>query len=63
MAEVSEHRRHLAYHAGQVAAMAGKSREKCNRQPGTIYFDDWHDGFNSGEALSLARQLKDHPHA
>lgn len=43
---VSEYRRHLAWTAGKMAAKAGKSRATCNRENGTIYFDDWHDGYN-----------------
>lgn len=43
---MSDYRRTLAYRAGRKAALAGKSRASCNRQPGTIFFDDWHDAFD-----------------
>ena len=48
MADVSDHRRNLAWLAGDRAARQGKSRETCTRMPGTIYFDDWHDGYENG---------------
>lgn len=46
---MSDYRRALAFKAGKKAALAGKSRETCNRQRGTIFFDDWQDGYNEGE--------------
>jgi ribosome modulation factor len=42
---MSDYRRNQAFQAGRKAALAGKTKETCNRQPGTIFFDDWHDGF------------------
>ncbi len=52
---VSASRRDLAWTAGYNAQLAGKSREACNRQPGTIYFDDWHDGYNHAENTAATR--------
>lgn len=46
---MSEYRRGLAYTAGKKAALAGKLRTANNRQPGTIFHDDWGDGFDEGE--------------
>lgn len=43
-----EHRRRLAYTAGRKAALAEKSRDKNNRQRGTIFYDDWADGWDEG---------------
>jgi hypothetical protein len=45
---MSDYRRNLAWKAGNKAALAGKGRHTCKRQPGTIFFDDWHDGFDAG---------------
>lgn len=55
---MSEYRRIQAYQAGRKAALAGKRVEVCNRQRGTIFYDDWHDGFWDGEreAASLAQR-------
>jgi hypothetical protein len=44
---VSDYRRGLAFKAGEKAARASKSRETCDRQRGTIYFDDWQDGYEN----------------
>jgi hypothetical protein len=43
---MSEYRRLLAYRAGRKAALNRRDRSTCKRTPGTIYFDDWHDGFD-----------------
>lgn len=56
MEDISEHRRNLAWLAGDRAARNGKSEDACDRQPGTIYFDDWHDGYEAG-----LRTLKGQP--
>ena len=48
MADVSDYRRSLAYKAGHKAALAGKLRTANNREPCTIYADDWYDGHNEG---------------
>jgi hypothetical protein len=45
MSEVSEYRRGQAFAAGRKAATEGKPRTACNRQCGTIYYDDWMDGY------------------
>jgi hypothetical protein len=49
MSTVNEYRRAKAWMAGKEAALEGASRTSCNREAGTIYFDDWHDGFDEGE--------------
>lgn len=57
MSGVSEHRRHLAWNAGQKAFEAGKPKTANNRQRGTIYYDDWSDGWN--DARNKAEGLTD----
>ncbi len=49
MADVSEYRRSLAAKAGYKAFKAGKPIETNNRQPCTIYYDDWCDGWRAAE--------------
>jgi hypothetical protein len=44
---VSDYRRNLAWVAGKKAAMSSKPKTVCNRERGTIYYDDWMDGYNS----------------
>lgn len=34
---------------GRNAAEQGKDREACQLSRGTIYYDDWMDGFEDGE--------------
>lgn len=46
---MSEHRRRLAFKAGKKAALNGKPETENNRQRGTIFFDDWYDGWAEGE--------------
>lgn len=46
---MSEYRRMLACIAGEKAARAGKPRPSCNRERGTIFYDDWMDGYDHGE--------------
>lgn len=55
---MSEYRRQQAWTAGKKAALAGKSRETCKRVRGTIFFDDWHDGYNSGERHLLIEKAR-----
>jgi hypothetical protein len=43
--------RSLAYAAGRDAAENGLGRDSCNRIRGTIYFDDWIDGFEEAENM------------
>ena len=45
MNNVSDYRRGQAWTAGAKAQRNGKTKDACNREKGTIYFDDWHDGF------------------
>lgn len=49
MAEISEHRRRLAGQAGVKAQKAGKPRSANSRERGTIYYDDWADGYDAAE--------------
>jgi hypothetical protein len=44
---MSDYRRRLAYQAGRKAALSGKPETANNREWGTIYFDDWADGWQS----------------
>ena len=61
MAEVSEYRRMLAARAGRKAALAGKKRASCDRERGTIYWDDWCSGYDDGfNAMLAARRSKNH---
>lgn len=46
MMGVSPYRRQLAYAAGKKARQQGKPTTANNRQEGTIYADDWWDGWN-----------------
>jgi len=58
--EVSDYRRAQAWKAGSKAANEGRGREANNRQHGTIYYDDWCDGFNEAErALWLKESTHD----
>lgn len=42
---MSDHKRAKAFKQGADAYRAGQSRENCPLPRGTIYFDDWNDGF------------------
>ena len=46
MNDVSDYRRNLAYNAGKKARQQNKPTSANNRQEGTIYADDWWDGWN-----------------
>lgn len=46
MGNISEYRRRQASAAGQKAFRDGKARATNNRQRGTIYYDDWMDGWD-----------------
>ncbi len=46
---MSEYQRMLAYEAGKKAALAGKPETANNRERGTIFFDDWYDGWADGD--------------
>jgi hypothetical protein len=46
---MSEYRRQLAWKAGAKAWRDGKPKSSCTRQRGTIFWDDWHDGFEHAE--------------
>lgn len=43
---MSNYRRRKAWEAGVKAFREGKGEHTNNRQPGTIFSDDWHDGWN-----------------
>lgn len=51
---MSDYRRQQAYEAGQNAGQKGLSEAACTRQRGTIYFDDWHDGYQEGQRTADA---------
>lgn len=38
--------RHKAWTSGNKASKAGKKVTSCRYKQGTIYYDDWCDGFN-----------------
>lgn len=42
---MSQYRRKQAWEAGVKAAREGKPATACNRQRGTIFYDDWHDAY------------------
>lgn len=46
---ISDYRRGLAWKAGHKAARAGNTATANNRQRGTIYYDDWADGWREGD--------------
>lgn len=46
---MSDFKRGQAWAAGYNAALAGKPQEHNNRHPGTVYFDDWLDGWMDGD--------------
>lgn len=45
---MADNRRAIAWAAGQKAALDGKPASVCRRRPGTIFYDDWHDGHEDG---------------
>lgn len=45
---MSDYRRNQAWQAGRKAAQQGKPLGANPRQRGTIYFDDWDDGWLYG---------------
>ena len=47
MTGVSDRRRRAAWSAGYQARKDGKSPAANDRPQGTIYFDDWADGFQA----------------
>ena len=46
MSNISEYRCILAFKAGRKARLAGKPITANNRERGTVYYDDWWDGWN-----------------
>jgi len=52
---MTEYRREQAWQAGHKARLANKPQTACNRQHGTIFYDDWHDGWMHADN-ELARQ-------
>lgn len=46
---MSEYRRKQAWEAGVKAQRAGKPPSACKRPRGTIFYDDWHDGYRWAE--------------
>ena len=50
---MSNYRRRRAWEAGKKAALAGKPKTANNRERGTIFYDDWCDGWNEGERETL----------
>lgn len=51
MTGVSNYRRSLAYNAGKKARQQNKAETTNNREPFTIYYDDWWDGWNDEHNL------------
>lgn len=48
MSGMSDILRDRAWRSGFQAAIEGKLAETCDRKPGTISYDDWHDGYGAG---------------
>lgn len=46
---MSDYHRRKAWQAGNKAFRDGLPRSACTRPQGTIYYDDWHDGYNDAE--------------
>lgn len=46
---MSDYRRNQAWNAGRRAFAAGKPIESNNRQPCTIFYDDWCDGWRAAQ--------------
>lgn len=46
MQVISNYRSRLAFKAGRKARQLGKPSTANNREPGTVYYDDWWDGWN-----------------
>lgn len=46
---MNELERYNAFREGKAAALTGKSEDTNDREPGTIYYDDWADGWQEGD--------------
>lgn len=46
---MSEYQRIQASNAGMKAFREGKSSSACDRPRGTIFYDDWQDGYAAAE--------------
>lgn len=46
---VNNQRREKAFQAGRKAALASLTEEECKEPCGTIYYDDWFDGYEEGK--------------
>ena len=55
---MSDYRRTQAFQAGRKAGLAGLDVRVCKRMPGTIYFDDWHDGHAEGLRERQTREVQ-----
>lgn len=44
---MSDYHSHKAWLAGRDAALAQRPKSSCRRTRGTIYYDDWHDGYGT----------------
>lgn len=41
-------KRQDAWDAGYTAAVHGKTRAACREEAGTVFYDDWCDGYEEG---------------
>lgn len=57
---VSNELRESAWQAGNQAAREGKPKDGGGWIRGTIYFDDWHDGYDEGsrQHAEQAREVR-----
>ena len=46
---MSGRRREQAWQAGHNARLKCKPRTSCDRRLGTIFYDDWQDGYNDAD--------------
>jgi hypothetical protein len=53
---MSDYRREQAWQAGKKAALAGEAETANNRERGTIFFDDWADGWNEGRSQANRKE-------
>ena len=61
MTDISYYRCRLAYEAGVKARQKGKPRSANNREPGTVYYDDWGDGWYAEDDRLARTALEKQP--
>jgi len=51
-----EKRRENAWQNGFAVGNSGGGTNECQEVQGTIFYDDWHDGFYTGEAKMIEEE-------